>query len=228
MGEEFEKMGGLWFQLHKKIHDPKISLTEKHELLDQLMANPDISEQQKHLTCFQLLGSGVLKGDGSYWSLKDGYGYPLAHIAAKKGVLPYNFDQWDVRDTRGRSVAYVVALYNHFPIRDSLTELIDAFMNDDIDSLPKEESKETGTLDRYVQFNDWDHPVGDKSTVLLESVMAMTDLLINYLNIGNFFQKDISLKENNGPISFQIDIEFADQRRHLKITNLNAHNQSEE
>jgi hypothetical protein len=47
------------------------------------------------------------------WKLADDRGWTVAHVAAKHGLLPANFDQWDMAITeqrhRSRTVAHIAA-----------------------------------------------------------------------------------------------------------------------
>jgi len=46
--------------------------------------------------------------------LKDKYsGRKVAHVAARYGCLPADFDQWDLADEDGQTVAHVAAAWGH-------------------------------------------------------------------------------------------------------------------
>lgn len=59
------------------------------------------------------------------WNLKDQRGYSIAHIAAKRGILPNNFTDWIISDNDGWTVAHEAAKYGHLPPHFKLWDLKD-------------------------------------------------------------------------------------------------------
>lgn len=53
-------------------------------------------------------------------------GETRAHVAARDGELPPDFDQWDLRDAEGRAVAHIAAAYGNLPTEFSAWDLRDA------------------------------------------------------------------------------------------------------
>ena len=51
--------------------------------------------------------SGYLPADFDQWDLADEDGMTVAHTAAKSGHLPPDFDRWDLADKRGQTVREV-------------------------------------------------------------------------------------------------------------------------
>jgi hypothetical protein len=59
--------------------------------------------------------AGVLPHDFNKWDMANEDGWTVAHWAALCG-FPVNFDQWDLADKNGRTVAHVAALYETLPV----------------------------------------------------------------------------------------------------------------
>ena len=51
--------------------------------------------------------AGTLPADFDQWELADADGWTVAHAAARFGRLPADFDQWELADASGWTVAQV-------------------------------------------------------------------------------------------------------------------------
>jgi hypothetical protein len=60
--------------------------------------------------------SGTLAADFDQWDLANGAGWTVAHEAAQWGNLPADFDQWDSADYIGVTVAHSAAVFGNLPI----------------------------------------------------------------------------------------------------------------
>jgi hypothetical protein len=49
------------------------------------------------------------------WELADYWGWTVAHEAAKHGCLPPDFDRWELATNSGWTVAHVAAEHGHLP-----------------------------------------------------------------------------------------------------------------
>jgi len=58
---------------------------------------------------------GHLPADFDQWDLANRSGRTVAHSAAFCGHLPADFDQWDLADNNGVTVAHTAALSGHLP-----------------------------------------------------------------------------------------------------------------
>ena len=59
--------------------------------------------------------SGNLPDGFDQWELANSKGRTVAHVAACYGHLPPSFDRWDLADSRGWTVAHEAAAYGHLP-----------------------------------------------------------------------------------------------------------------
>jgi hypothetical protein len=53
--------------------------------------------------------------DFDQWELAEANGRTIAHRAARYGLLPVSFNQWDLADKDGWTVAHVAAEHAHLP-----------------------------------------------------------------------------------------------------------------
>ncbi|MDR1608792.1 MAG: hypothetical protein LBT38_10355 [Deltaproteobacteria bacterium] len=72
---------------------------------------------------------GLLEGtlpDARGWTLDNGFGSTLAHVAAENGLLPPEFQDWGLLDWRRATVAHVAAKARRLPLTFNDWELRDA------------------------------------------------------------------------------------------------------
>ncbi len=58
---------------------------------------------------------GTLPADFDNWELTDDRGQSVAHVAATHGHLPKDFDQWGIATPSGFTVAHTAAVHGHLP-----------------------------------------------------------------------------------------------------------------
>jgi hypothetical protein len=59
---------------------------------------------------------GTLPVNFNQWELADKYGWSVAHAATENGSLPESFDQWELANVFGLTVAHYAASYRHLPV----------------------------------------------------------------------------------------------------------------
>jgi hypothetical protein len=58
---------------------------------------------------------GILPSDFDRWELADDDGVTVAHMAALHGAMPKGFDKWELANVNGVTVAHVAAESGHLP-----------------------------------------------------------------------------------------------------------------
>jgi hypothetical protein len=58
-------------------------------------------------TLFKMAQNGTLPVGFNQWNLTNEHGWSVAHVAAYCGHLPDDFNQWDLVDNNGTTVAHV-------------------------------------------------------------------------------------------------------------------------
>ena len=69
---------------------------------------------------------GCLPEGFNQWDLVDGDGWTVAHNLARHGNLPKGFNQWELKSRRGKTVAHFAATYKHLPDDFNQWHLIDS------------------------------------------------------------------------------------------------------
>jgi hypothetical protein len=69
--------------------------------------------------------SGNLPDGFDQWELANSKGRTVAHVAACYGHLPADFNRWELADKRGWTVAHEAAAYGHLPADFNRWELAD-------------------------------------------------------------------------------------------------------
>jgi len=64
---------------------------------------------------FLLAQLDMLPDDFHDWDIANGYGWTVAHEAAKYNHLPHSFNQWKLKDNYGYTVADVARKYDNLP-----------------------------------------------------------------------------------------------------------------
>jgi hypothetical protein len=64
----------------------------------------------------ELVMEGTLPSDFNQWELADLSGWTVAHTAAKHGTFPASFSQWGLADKNGWTVAHNAALRGNLPV----------------------------------------------------------------------------------------------------------------
>lgn len=63
-----------------------------------------------------LARKGILAPDFDQWDMKNPDGWTVAHEAAMHGALPPDFNRWDLADFDGYTVAHTAAEHGHLPV----------------------------------------------------------------------------------------------------------------
>jgi hypothetical protein len=70
----------------------------------------DLLKEEENQNRFHILALALqLPEDFEEWELLDEYGDTVAHVAAKSGALPEGFNRWDLMNHEGETVAHVAA-----------------------------------------------------------------------------------------------------------------------
>jgi hypothetical protein len=72
-----------------------------------------------------LLNQTTFPSDFDQWDLANKRGYTVAHTAAMMNSLPADFNQWALADENGWPVAHEAALYRHLPKDFDQWDLVD-------------------------------------------------------------------------------------------------------
>lgn len=68
-----------------------------------------------NIDCHKLAREGRLDQDFDQWDLKNPDGWSVAHEAARTGHLPPGFTRWEIRDTDGWTVAHEATMHGTLP-----------------------------------------------------------------------------------------------------------------